>query len=124
MTAIGTATGLTGLSGCLSGDLSRGGSPDRTLYVGSYHWGFILLDEGGEEREHVVIDRGTTIRLVAFNTNAQQVLETLPPSIQDAIPDHHELEERNEGRIPSRKAVISTRYSKRRTSGIQTIVSP
>lgn len=96
-----SAAGLTGLSGCLSGSLpGSGGSVDRTLYVGAYHWGFVLLDDTGEKREQVALDRDTTVRLVAFNTGAAQALETLPASVRDAIPDHHELEARNEGRIP------------------------
>lgn len=98
---LGASAGLTGLSGCLSNGLfRRGGAPDKTLYLGSYHWGFILLDESGTQREEVVVDRGTTIKLVTFNTSSARALERLPSAIQNAIPDHHELEERNEGRIP------------------------
>lgn len=100
LTTLGSA-GLTGLAGCLSGGLpGSGGSIDRTLYVGSYHWGFVLLDDTGAERERIVLYRGTSFRLVAFDTSAEQALETLPTSVQEAIPDHHELEERTEGRIP------------------------
>lgn len=101
LAAIGTTTGLTGLSGCLSGGLPGSGrNVDQTLYIGAYHWGFVLLDADGNEHDQLVLDRGTTIRLVAFNTNAEQALEKLPPSVQNAMPEHHELEERNEDRIP------------------------
>lgn len=101
MTALGATVGLTGFSGCLSGGLPGSGGPvDQTLYVGAYHWGFVLVDEAGDEREQVVLDRGTSIRLVAFNTGAEQALETLPTSVRTALPAHHELEERNEDRIP------------------------
>lgn len=101
LTAIGATAGLGGLTGCLSGWPEQGGgSVDRTVYVGAYHWGFVLLDEDGAEHERVVLDRGTTVRLVAFNTRAEQALQALPTSIQDVVPDHHELEERNEDRIP------------------------
>lgn len=93
--------GLAGLSGCLSEGLpGSGGSVDRTLYVGSYHWEFVLMDGSGKEQEQVVLDRGTSLRLITFNTGANQALETLPTSVREAIPEHHELEERNEGRIP------------------------
>lgn len=100
LTALGATAGATTLSGCLSGGLpGSGGSVDRTVFVGAYHWGFILLDEDGEERERMALDCGSSLRLVAFNTGAEQALETLPASVRNSIPDHHELEERNEGRI-------------------------
>lgn len=93
-------TGLAGLAGCVSGGLPWSESVDRTLYVGTYHWGFVLADDSGEERDQVVLDRNTRVRLVAFNTGAEQALEKLPDAVRNAIPDHHELEERNEGRMP------------------------
>lgn len=92
--------GLAGLAGCLSGGVPWNRAVDRTLYIGAYHWGFVLVDDGGEERDQVILDRGTAIRLVAFNTGAERALENLPDAVRNAIPDHHELEERNEGRIP------------------------
>ncbi|WP_435158576.1 hypothetical protein [Haladaptatus sp. DFWS20] len=59
--------------------------------------------DGDEIHDHVVLDRGTAIRLVAFNTNAEQALDKLPSTVQNRIPEHHELEERNEQRIPPPK---------------------
>lgn len=104
LATLGAAAGTTGLSGCLSDDFpGNRESVDRTIYVGAYHWGFVLLDGGGEEQNRFVLDRGTSIRLVAFNTSAEQALESLPTSVRNAIPDHHELEARNEDQIPPPK---------------------
>ena len=98
---LGAAAGLAGLSGCLSGGLpGGGGSTDRTIYIGAYHWGFILLDEDGEEREQIVLNRDTSLRLVGFNTDAKRALETLPTAVRKSVPEHEALEERNKARIP------------------------
>lgn len=101
LTALGTTAGVTALTGCLSDGLpGSGGSVDRTIYVGAYHWGFVLLDEDGEERERMVLDRGTSLRLVAFNTGAERALGTLPTAVREAVPEHEALEDRTEDRIP------------------------
>ncbi|WP_277555705.1 hypothetical protein [Halobaculum limi] len=39
--------------------------------------------------------------MVAFNTLASQAVQSLPASVQDALPDHEALEERNAERIPA-----------------------
>lgn len=101
LAALGASAGVAGLSGCVSGGPAGGRrSVDRTLYVGAYHWGFVLLDGSGTERDRVVLDRETSFRLVAFNTSAEEALETLPARVRDAVPDHHDLEARNEERVP------------------------
>lgn len=94
---------VASLSGCVSAGFPGGprGAADITLYVGSYHWGFLLLDESGSERERITIDRESAIDLVAFNTSAETALEKLPSAIREAIPDHETLEERNEERMPA-----------------------
>ncbi len=51
-------------------------------------------------QEKIVFDLGSSIKIVAFNTNARGALEDLPANIRDAIPSHEALEKRNEGRIP------------------------
>ncbi|MFC3959486.1 hypothetical protein [Halovivax cerinus] len=102
LSTLGSTAGIAGIAGCLSDRLPGGdGSVDRTVYIGAYHWGFILVDEGGAEREQIAVDRGTSIELVAFNTGAEQAFESLPASVRSAVPEHHELEERNEERIPA-----------------------
>lgn len=98
--AVGGA--VASLSGCVSTALPGSGrDADVTLYVGSYHWGFVLLDDTGTERERVILDPGSSIKLVAFNTSAENALEALRSAVREAIPDHETLEERNEERIPS-----------------------
>jgi len=97
----GASLGTLGLAGCLGSRFpNTGGGPDRTAYVGAYHWGFVLLDEEGREHEAVTLDPGTRLRLVAFNAEAHEAIEALPASIQEAMPDHETLERRNEVRIP------------------------
>ena len=97
----GAALGATALAGCLGTRLPGSApEPDVTVYVGAYHWGFVLLDEGGDERERVVLDPGTALRLVAVNTEAHEAVAALPDAVRDAMPDHEALEARNEERIP------------------------
>jgi hypothetical protein len=72
----------------------------RTVYIGSFHWGFILLDEKAQELEQLRLNRGTAIRLVAFNDNAGAATEHLPRPLRAALLEHEALEERNEGVIP------------------------
>ncbi|QLG62280.1 cupredoxin domain-containing protein [Halorarum salinum] len=99
LASVGAAS-LAGLAGCTS--VRFPGTPigvQRTVYIGSFHWGFVLLREDGQEIEQLRLNRGTTVRLVAFNVNAAAT-ERLPRSIRDALPEHEALEERNEGAIP------------------------
>ncbi|MFC7130494.1 hypothetical protein [Haloferax chudinovii] len=98
LTALGA--GIVGLSGCVGNLPGSGGGVDRTIYVGAYHWGFVIVDESGEEQERVSLQRNDVLRVVSFNTLSSQAVRSLPSSIRDALPDHEALEERNEERIP------------------------
>jgi hypothetical protein len=98
LTALGA--GIVGLSGCVGNLPGSGGGVDRTIYVGAYHWGFVIVDESGEEQERVSLQRNDVLRVVSFNTLSSQAVQSLPSSIRDALPDHEALEERNEERIP------------------------
>ena len=98
LTALGA--GVASLSGCV-GDLpGSGGGVDRTIYVGAYHWGFVIVDESGEEQERISLQRNDVLRVVSFNTLSSRAVQSLPASIRDVLPDHEALEERNEERIP------------------------
>ncbi|MFB6132597.1 MAG: hypothetical protein ABEJ44_04235 [Halanaeroarchaeum sp.] len=93
---------LAGLAGCTTTALQAGGeSADRTLYVGAYHWGFILLDEDGVERDQVTLDVGSTVEIVGFGLEADDAISTLPTAIQESLPDHETMEARNLDRIPA-----------------------
>lgn len=96
------AASLAGIAGCTSVPFpgTPPGNVQKTAYVGSFHWGYILLDEDGEELERLRLDQGTTVRLVAFNVNAAAATERLPKPVRNALPGHEALEERNEGAIP------------------------
>jgi len=98
LTALGA--GIAGLSGCVGNLSGSGDGVDRTIYVGGYHWGFVMLDTSGEGQERVNLQRGDVLRVVAFNTGENQAVQALPASIRDALPDHETLEGRNEERIP------------------------
>lgn len=99
LTALGA--GIAGLSGCIGNLPGSGGGVDRTIYVGAYHWGFVMIDDAGEELDRVDVRRSDVLRLVAFNTGASQAVRSLPAAIREALPDHESLEERNEARIPA-----------------------
>ncbi|WP_254767493.1 hypothetical protein [Salinilacihabitans rarus] len=98
LTALGA--GITSLAGCVRNLPGSGGGVDRTIYIGAYHWGFVIFDESGEELERVSLQRNDVLRVVSFNTLSSQAIQSLPSSIREAIPDHEALEERNEERIP------------------------
>lgn len=101
LSGVGAAT-LTGLAGCTTAGLPGGGNDfDRTLYIGAYHWGFLLLDENGTEREQITLDRGSSVRIVGFGVEAHEAVESLPDVIQEEMPSHEQLEERNKVRIPA-----------------------
>jgi hypothetical protein len=93
--------GLAGLAGCVGNLPGSSGGVDQTIYVGAYHWGFIIVDESGEEQDRISLQRNDVLRVVSFNTLASQAVQSLPATIRDALPDHEALEERNEERIPA-----------------------
>ena len=95
------AVTVTGLAGCTSALPGSGSGPDKTLYVGAYHWGFIVLDETGTERDQITIDRGSTVEIVGFGVEAHEAVEALPSEIQEELPSHEQLESRNKERIPA-----------------------
>lgn len=96
------AVSLSGLAGCSARRVPGWNEgPDRTLYVGAYHWGFILLDETGTERERIELEAGSRIRIVAFGAGADEAVATLPEEIQTAFPGHETLAARNEAKIPA-----------------------
>jgi hypothetical protein len=99
LTALGA--GIAGLAGCVGNLPGSSGGVDRTIYVGAYHWGFIIVDDSGEEQDRIRLQRNDVLRVVSFNTLASQAVQSLPASIRDALPDHEALEERNEERIPA-----------------------
>lgn len=101
LAGVGAVT-LTGLAGCTSVALPGSGSgPDRTLYVGAYHWGFILLDETGTEQEQVELEAGSSVKIIAFGAGADEAIATLPDAVREAFPGHEAVEARNEERIPA-----------------------
>lgn len=100
MLGLGGVT-LAGLAGCTTSALEGGDSADRTLYVGAYHWGFILLDEDGVERDQVTLDVGSTVEIVGFGLEAEAAISSLPTAVQESLPDHETMEARNLDRIPA-----------------------
>lgn len=101
LAGVGGTIGVQNLSGCLGSPLpGTSGRPDFTVYVGAYHWGFLMLAEDGTEHEEMILDPRTRVRIVAFNTGADGAISQLPQAVRSALPDHEALEERNEERIP------------------------
>lgn len=111
--------GATGLAGCavLDGgsqrDTPRDAEPDvettrqsgtterETVraFVGSYHWGYFVLDENGEERDRLTLSAGDELRLTLFNVESDAV-EELPQAVRTNVPSSDERARRNEGAIP------------------------
>ena len=46
--------------------LASGAPPTTTFNIITYHWGFALFDEDWNEIKQMEVERGTTVRLVAF----------------------------------------------------------
>ncbi len=58
---VGIITGLL-----LGSVLLSGAPPTKTFNIVTYHWGYALYDEDWNEIEQMEVERGTTVRLVAF----------------------------------------------------------
>lgn len=75
---------------------------DRTVraYVGSYHWGYFLLDENGEELDQLELSTGDELRLTAFNVESDDAIAELPGPVRGSIPSADERARRNDESIP------------------------
>ncbi len=58
---VGIITGLL-----LGSVLASGAPPTKTFNIVPYNWGYALYDEDWNEIEQIVVERGTTVRMVAF----------------------------------------------------------
>lgn len=74
--------------------------PSTQAYVGSYHWGFLLLSDEGEEVNQIRVEPGERVRLTAFNLEAEQAVEQLPEAVRTAVPNEESLRERNVEDVP------------------------
>ncbi|WP_435347894.1 hypothetical protein [Haloarchaeobius sp. HRN-SO-5] len=74
-------------------------------FVGSYHWGFFLLDESGTERDHLTLSQGDELRLTAFNVEADGAIAELPGPVRAGIPGPDERARRNRRSIPVQQGV-------------------
>lgn len=97
LTALAGATGQT--ASAQTGD-DQEASVDRG-YVASYHWGFVLLDGAGNERDRLSLSPGDELRLTLFNVEAERAVERLPQAVRDGLPDADERMRRNEQSIPA-----------------------
>jgi hypothetical protein len=75
-----------------------------TAYVVSYHWGWAVFDEDGNELDALNVPVGTTVELVAVNDHATMAINQLPAPVAETIRGiswhdraHHAV---MEGRIP------------------------
>lgn len=73
------------------------GTHERLSYVDLQH----RFDEDGRERDHVTVDRGERVEIVAFSMEADAAIESLPDPIRSRLPSHESLEKRNASTIPA-----------------------
>lgn len=111
-------TGAAALAGC-SGTTPRTGTSSREkppqenqqaadaqqrdtvrAFVGSYHWGYFVLDENGDEREQLSLSPGDELRLTLFNVEATDAVQALPRAVRRNVPSSAERAQRNEQAIP------------------------
>lgn len=102
--------GSTMLVGSARGGVVAQTSPGqqaRTVrgYVGSYHWGYFLLDESGREIDQLSLSVGDELRLTAFNVEADEAIEDLPDAVRAGIPSSDERSRRNDQSIPAPQGV-------------------
>ena len=69
-------------------------------FVGSYHWGYFVLDETGAELEQLTLSSGDELRLTLFNVEADAAIDSLPRRVRRNIPTSDERARRNEQAIP------------------------
>jgi hypothetical protein len=69
-------------------------------FVGSYHWGYFLLDEEGAEIDKLTLSSGDELRLTLFNVEADAAIDALPRAVRRNIPSSKERARRNEQAIP------------------------
>lgn len=105
-------TGTSSLAGCLSMNLGtqhihwnttqqeNQNTETVRAFVGSYHWGFFILDEDGTELDQVTLSPGDELRLTLFNVEADAAVEALPQAVRKNIPSPSEQSQRNEQSIP------------------------
>ncbi|WP_254272758.1 hypothetical protein [Haloarcula marina] len=70
-------------------------------FVGSYHWGYFVLDADGTERDQLSLTNGDELRLTLFSVEADDAVAALPQAVRNGIPDSAERARRNEQSIPT-----------------------
>ncbi len=84
------------ITGFLLGSvLLSGAPPTKTFNVVAYHWGYALYDEGWNEIDQIEVERGTTVRLVAFPISV--LSQELEEQMYQAVIDKGLLTSRGDG---------------------------
>ena len=68
-------------------------------FVGSYHWGYFILDADGAEIDQLTLSPGDELRLTLFNVEADATT-ALPQAVRANIPSPEERAQRNERAVP------------------------
>ncbi|MCU4752361.1 hypothetical protein OB919_10240 [Halobacteria archaeon AArc-curdl1] len=92
------------LAGCLGGDEDDPGVTDdhgdedhtgveaeREAYVVTYHWGYAVFDEHGDELDQIEIAPGTELTIHAVNDHAYDAFEALPDPVAEQLDDFDAL---------------------------------
>jgi|GEM_PF-4660168 len=68
----GTTASLAGCTTALPG-WRRPADPDRTLYVGAFHWGFVVLDDDGTRHESLTRPLFMSLSTIIVAINARRL---------------------------------------------------
>lgn len=79
-----------------------GSQQTRTVraFVGSYHWGYFVLDEAGTELDRLTLSPGDELRLTLFNVEAEAAVDALPRAVRRNVPGSAARARRNEQAVP------------------------
>ncbi|MBX0295916.1 hypothetical protein EGH23_13625 [Halomicroarcula sp. F27] len=95
-----TAQGTTRDGRQTEGDQQTDDGQTVRAFVGSYHWGYFVLDTEGTERDQVTLSPGDELRVTAFNVESDDAVAALPRAVRDGIPSSAERARRNERAVP------------------------
>ena len=128
--ALTGGTAATALAGCLGGDTDSAGDDadeqtdvvaERDAYVVTYHWGYAVFDEHGDELDLLEVEPNTEVTIHAVNDHASDAFESLPDPVAAQLEDFDALgrtkQHVEEGEIPEPDEGIEEVYNEAHGGG-------